>query len=229
MKLARKSWLVDCGPRPLCKLPPFLYPPEVERASSAQGPTEMPLNAVHEPSKKPWLYRVLRRGEFPWELRNPPETKDLSKEAFLDLLVSAVALGNNPEHTSPFLHTTTSLGRATMLLQERRHLYSNWLVRFPMVIEGIDIVDLSTVHGMQIYLQEKSSDSALLQSCVGIVRSYAEKDREVVVLRRPPLDRIDVWDQTERAWIPASRCRAAYAAISQPLQSATSQSLKVSR
>ena len=171
---------------------------------------------------------MLRRGELPWGLRNPLETKDLSKAAFRDLLVSAVALGNNPEHTSPLLHTTANLNRAPFLLQERRRLYSNWLVRFPKVIEGIDIVDLSTLQGRQIYLQEKSSDSALLQSCVGIVRSYSEKDREVVVLRRPPLDSIEVWDQKVRAWIPALRCKAACAAISQPIHPASSQSSKVS-
>ena len=164
MKLARRSVLVDCGPRQLCKLPPFLYPHEVETAPGALGPSEMPLNATHEPSQKPWLYRVLRRGELPWELRYPPETRDLSRKSFRDLLVSAVALGNKPEQTSPILHTTANLTKALFLLQEIRHLSSNWLVRFPKVIEGIDIVDLSTLQGRQIYLQEKSSDSALLQA-----------------------------------------------------------------
>ena len=130
MKLARNRVLVNCGLRQLCKLPPSLHPHEVETAPSALEPKEMPLSATEETSNTPWLYRVLRRGELPWELRSPPETKDLSKAAFRDLLVSAVALGNNPEHTSPFLHTTASLRRALLLLQERRHLYSNWLVRF---------------------------------------------------------------------------------------------------
>ena len=171
---------------------------------------------------------MLRRGELPWELRNPPDTTCLSKVAFRDLLVSSVALGNNPEHTSPFLHTTANLNKGPLWLQERRRLYSNWLIRFPKVIEGIDIVDLSTLQGRQIYLQEKSSDSALLQSCVCIVRNYAEKDREVVVLRRPPLDSIEVWDQKARAWIAALSCMAAFAAISQPIRQASSQSPKVS-
>ncbi len=40
------------------------------------------------------------------------------------------------------------------------------------MIEGIEIVDLNTVYGRQIYVQEKSSDSALLKSCVSIARSY---------------------------------------------------------
>ncbi len=75
----RKTLLVDLGPRPLSKLPTFLYPPAVETASSAQEPKAMPSNATDEPSKKPWLYRVLRREEFPRELRNPPDTRDLSK------------------------------------------------------------------------------------------------------------------------------------------------------
>lgn len=91
-----------------------------------------------------WLYRVLRIGENPANLRQPPTTaKNLPHSELRALLLEAVANGNQQRRTSPFLHFTRSLGAAISLIQERAYLYSNWIVRIPTRdLEGV--VDIST-------------------------------------------------------------------------------------
>ena len=65
----------------------------------------------------------------------------------------------------PFLHGTLSLPRALNIMEERRHLYTNWLVRWPL--SGQDaIINLSTKDEQQAWLLEEDGDTELLLEVV---------------------------------------------------------------
>ena len=91
------------------------------------GPEHAPYRATV--SNDTFVYRVLRKGENPWRMRVPPDIQ-LEYAELRTLLVTAIAHGNNPEQASDFLHATGSLTQAIRIKQERRYLYSNWLVRW---------------------------------------------------------------------------------------------------
>ena len=52
-----------------------------------------------------------------------------------------VALGN--ARGSPFLHGTLALTRVLKIMEERRYLYTNWLVRWPLDVKGDGVINLS--------------------------------------------------------------------------------------
>ena len=77
----------------------------------------------------------------PWNLRAPPDFSDISRKGIRALMLEAVAIGNTK--TSPFLHGTLSLPRALKIMEERRYLYTSWLVRWPLS-EQDAIINLCT-------------------------------------------------------------------------------------
>ena len=46
----------------------------------------------------------------------------------------------------------------------------------------------------------KSGDSDFIRRCLQIMRGWGDKDREVVVLKRPPVEFIDWWDEATSRW-----------------------------
>ena len=164
------------------------------------GPKETPTAAVSTQVKggPAWSYRICRRGENPWQLRDPPVMADLEFAEMRALLLSAVAKGNDPRSPSPFLHATSVLRKALWIFGERRELYSHWLVRFPKSRKGcIDFED-AAMRGK--WFSEHNNDTSLLEEYVQKCRAYTEKDSELVYLIRPNLEDIQWWDESTKEW-----------------------------
>ena len=171
------------------------------------GPAESFTSATTEPcshlTNNKWLYRVLRRGEKPVSLRQPKDFGCSKDDELRALLLDSCAYGNDPANPSCFLHATMRLGNAWRIRNERAHLYSNWLVRFPMEMDGVTVIDLTSYSSAGKYLNDAKGDSAYLRQCLQVVRGYADKDQEAVLLQRPPLELIEWWSEADGRWRPA--------------------------
>ena len=83
-------------------------------------------------------------GEALRDLRQPPdEFAALTRKELRALLVTGIARGNDPKLPSRCLHASSSMKAIRRLLGERPWLYSNWLVRWPKVTEGIQHFDFT--------------------------------------------------------------------------------------
>ena len=171
------------------------------------------------------VYRALRLYERPWELRKVDIPQVMSDQELRALLLPAVAFGNSAGKESPFLHCTMTVVKALAIMSERRQLYSNWLVRWP--IDAAAHIKLSHLAAQRKYLFEDPNDSEFLASCLGEVRAYSLKDKEVVVTENPPEESVQWWDEQDRKWRSVAEARAWYDARvgrrSVPLFAATSQ------
>ena len=87
-----------------------------------------------------WIYRCLRKGEEPWNIRNPLDLSGCERKEIRAVLLEAVSVGN--VKTSPFLHGTRKLDAAKFLRRERAGMYNNWLIRWPMTNDK-QVIDLS--------------------------------------------------------------------------------------
>ena len=120
------------------------------------------------------------------------------------------------------MHTTVGVGVAWRIFGERRQLYSNYLVRIDREkLTGVGIIDLAPSKNGKKYLSDFDDDTAFLTQCAELARTYAMKDREVILLSRPKLDAIEYWDEEGQCWRSAAEARlkysrAAAAASSQP-------------
>ena len=165
-----------------------------------RGPPCSPSSAIEQYGD--WAYRACRMGENPWNLRKvPSHVLELTPKQLRGCVLSAVAMGNDRQHTSPLLHATTSIAVIIKMLGERRWLYSNWLVRWPQDCGGkpahIDFQDYK--RGGWI-LADSDDDTDLLQECVQKARGYVAKDRELVYLTSIPLKDIDWWCEETKQW-----------------------------
>ena len=163
----------------------------------------------------------MRKGETPWNLRNPPDTNRLEFKELRSVLLPAIAFGNQKQHTSPFLHTTVGVGVAWRIFGERRQLYSNYLVRIDREkLTGIGIIDLAPNKNGKKYLSDFDDDTGFLKQCAELARTYAVKDREVILLSRPKFEAIEYWDEEGKCWRSAAEARLKYSkattASSQP-------------
>ena len=165
-----------------------------------RGPPCSPASAIEQFGD--WAYRACRMGENPWNLRKvPSHVLELTPKQLRGMVLSAVAMGNDPQHPSPLLHATDSIAVIIKMLGERRWLYSNWLVRWPQDCGGkpghIDFQDHK--RGGWI-LAESDDDTDLLRECVQKARGYVAKDRELVYLTSIPLKEIDWWCEETKQW-----------------------------
>jgi len=162
------------------------------------GPTEVPHNVVqHGSGKDCFHYRVCRKFENPWQLRDPP---DLSDMPFLEqraIVLSAISQGNLPRFPSPFLHATRSLRRCWFIFCERRSLYSHWIVRWP---KSKDCLDFEAPGIKNKYFAERDGDTSLIAALATKCLSYTAKDSEVVYMHRPDMSEVDWWDETTMSW-----------------------------
>ena len=199
--------------------PPSKAGAALSQTVEAGGPASSPGQAFEEPCDAGrFLYRILRKGETPWALRSPPDTTALPFQQLRSLLLPAIAFGNQPQHTSPFLHCTSRLSTCWKIFSERRALYSNWMIRITRpLLKGVGAIELGGDNGKK-YLQDFDGDTALLEHCCQLGRQYAMKDREVVLLAKPAPDAVEYWDEQERAWRSVEHAKSKYAltASSQP-------------
>ena len=118
-------------------------------------------------------------GENPWKLQKvPSHVLELTPKQLRGMVLSAVAMGNDPQHTSPLLHATDSIAVIIKMLGERRWLYSNWLVRWhrgcggkPACIDFRDHTEWGWI------LVESVDDTDFLRECLQKARGYATKYR----------------------------------------------------
>jgi len=186
------------------------------------GPKHAPLNATEcKDAKGAFVYRLCRIGETPWTLRQPQDLSNASFSELRALLVSAIAMGNQQAHTSVFLHSTSSLGKIQKILDERRSLYTNWLVRWPMHLKNVDKADFETRGDRLKWLSEEMTDSKLLDNCVQTARGYVDKDSEVVFFQHPGQRNVEWWNEEERLWMASSEMSTNFSFIDD--SAATSQ------
>ena len=106
-------------------------------------------------------------GEHPWKLRSPPEhLRDLTKKQLRAMVLAAVAHGNDPQMTSPFLHVSASLVAVRKLIGERRWLYSNWFVRWRRDCVGDAHINFSDKLAWGWLLAEWDDDPDFLIECL---------------------------------------------------------------
>ena len=162
------------------------------------SPVAPPLHATIALEGK-FAYRVCRKGEDPWNLRRPAlQHLDFSEKR--QALIVAIALGNSLDKTSPFLYSTKSLKKALKIVNERKHRYINWLVRWPLVMEGVDSADFSIGNDKAKWLNHFSTDSGSMASLVSTARGYVTADAEVVFFDHTGQRNVEYWDEIARLW-----------------------------
>ena len=124
----------------------------------------------------------------------------LDRRGIRVLMLESVACGNTKD--SPFLHGTLGLPRVLKIIEERRHIYTNWLVRWPLDEKGDAVINLSNREHQQAWLREEDGDTDLVMEWVAYCRKYAAKDQEVVQLRKPDWRKTQWWDEEVKAWQP---------------------------
>ena len=129
-----------------------------------------------EQAKGYYVYRICRKGENPWNLRLPT---DISGFHFVEqraLLVHAIAHGNAEDTPSCFLHTSCKLKNALKIFQEREHLYSSWLVRWPKDLVGVDKISFENHIIRAKWYSKCEGDTGLVieqcRRCIEIQRSF---------------------------------------------------------
>ena len=132
------------------------------------------------------------------------------------LVINGIADGNDPAARSQFLHATDSLKRAQAICMERRHLYQPVIVRWPLAaapgefrwdIGGGD----QSARGK---LQEELEDPGDITSKLMRLRKYVDKDREMILMRRPASNVTDFWCIHTCQWRPAHEWEAPRQSVS---------------
>ena len=164
------------------------------------GPQKTPQEATENKAEKDrYCYRICRRGETPWTLRQPPDLTGASFAEKRSLMATGIAMGN--ETPSSFLHATTSLTKVMLVFGERRTLYSHWLVRWPKDIPGVECANFADkAADRQRWLSEVDGDTALIERCIKTARSYVQKDKEIVFLQHPGQSNVGWWDADTKTW-----------------------------
>ena len=124
-----------------------------------------------------FVYRICRRGESPWTLRQVSDVAALSFKEQRVLMAMALGMGNSAGHTSPFLHTSSSLSSCLKVFRERHALYSNRLVRWLITIPGVECVNFGVKSASTVrWLTMEVDDSKFIEECIRLARFYTEKD-----------------------------------------------------
>ena len=142
-----------------------------------------------------YFYRALRRNEDAKSMRQPDHDRlaslchqDLRREVLL-----AIATGNKTP--SPFLHVTTDLNVARRIMQERASLYNGMVVRFPTsAISAQHTICICSDKARKQFLNQNDGDSEEVISHLYMARKFTQKDKEVLLLKRPSQELIEVVD-----------------------------------
>ena len=125
--------------------------------------------------------------------------RQFTRKQIRAVLLESVATGN--KKTSPFLHGTKDLQCLKNLLLERKGMYTHWIVRWPLTAEE-GVIDLSDAAAQSQWLCEEGGDTDLMWEHLKTCRSYAGKDKEVVVMSRPKWEKVSWWDVSTETWQP---------------------------
>ena len=79
------------------------------------------------------------------------------------LLLKKIAHDKGPDENSCFFHANSSLWRVLTSFKERKRSYSNFLVRFPEVLEDVEIIDFEDAAEQHKWFGERLDDSDLLK------------------------------------------------------------------
>ena len=148
-----------------------------------------------------YAYRICRKGgENPWNLRVPTDVSEFTFNGKRALVILSIATGNKDTNPSNFLHASGNLGKALKIFQEREHLYSTWLVRWPKDLPNDDKISFEMHDQRAKWFTERPNDpDAVINLCKRCI-DFTEKDSELVYFARPSLDVIEWWDQAQQQW-----------------------------
>ena len=143
-----------------------------------------------------FFYRVLTHFEPPGKFREIREGLEEMEEKQLRLLIIlGMADGNDPAARSQLLHATDSLRSAKQRYAERSHIYQPVIVRWPS--EGAHVDFRWDIGGgntsARRKLDDESDDPDDITAKLGWLRDYADRGRDVVLLRRPASDAQEWW------------------------------------
>ena len=79
-------------------------------------------------------------------------------------------------------------------------LYSKCLVRWPNVSPNVSFIDFGDRKALGNMLDDWNDDTAFLQECVREARGYVVKDKEAVLLSRPPQHHVEWWCEASKQW-----------------------------
>ena len=161
----------------------------------------------------PWCYRVLRKNETPGDLRIVPEKFEKMERAELRIsILEAIAHGNNPGRTSPFVHATTSLSKAKVIFTDRgsggRALYRPMIVRWPMVAVPESLRWDFSLGAARGTMGDEIGDSQEIQDDLVRLRKFVDKAKEIVLLPRPASHVQECWCIYQKKWLPAAEWQA---------------------
>jgi len=163
------------------------------------------------PSALPYCYRALTHFEAPGQLREIREgLEEMDEKQLRLLIIQGMADGNAPAARSQFLHATDCLGEATKIFAERTHIYQPVIVRWPSAAVHEDFRwDIGGGNRTaRSKLDDESGDPDDITAKLGWLRDYADKRKEVVLLRRPASDDQEWWRIYELRWRPAAEWKA---------------------
>ena len=166
-------------------------------------PHDPPVNATYITGKPMafYAYRLCCIGEHPWNLRKG--TAVGSSVQFTELralLLNKLRDEKNPYGRSCFLHANCSLWNVLAVFKEREKMYSTWLVRFPRVLEDVEMIDFEDVTERQKWFGERHDDSHLLKELSSACRADTKTLTELVYYDRPKLSLTEWWDAKNLLW-----------------------------
>jgi len=164
-------------------------------------PEQRPTGADVLRGPKGYAYRICRKGgENPWNLRLPTDVSEFSFDEQRALVIHSIANGNKDATPSNFLHASGNLQKALKIFQEREHLYSTWLVRWPKDLPNVDKLSFEMHDQRAKWFTERQNDTDVLIDLCKRCIDFTEKDSELVYFARPSLDVIEWWDEFEKQW-----------------------------
>lgn len=165
-------------------------------------PRDPPVHAEYSMEKPPgfYAYRLCCIGEHPWNLRKGEAVSSFQFTELRALLLNKLRDEKNPYGTSCFLHANLSLWKVLAAFKERTPLYSNFLVRFPRVLEDVEMIDFEDVAERQKWFGERQDDSYLLKELSRACRADKKTLTELVYYDRPKLSLTEWWDAQNLRW-----------------------------
>ena len=146
----------------------------------------------------------------------PDGLEQMDAEELRMLVIKGIADGNEPTARSQFLHATDSLQRAQAIYMERRHLYQPVIVRWPFAAVPEEYRWDIGGGSMKARgrLQDEKDDPGDITGKLMRLRKYVDKDREMILMRRPASNVTDFWCIHTCQWRPAHEWEAPQESVS---------------
>ena len=155
--------------------------------------------------------------ETPARLKEIPDgLGQMEAEELRVLVIKGIADGNDPTARSQFLHATDSLQRAQNIYMERRRLYQPVIVRWPFA--AVPEEYRWDIGGGSLKargkLQDEDGDPGDIYGKLQRLRAYVDKDREIILMRRPASHVTEFWCIYKQVWRPACEWEAPRESVS---------------